>query len=82
MYWNYEGYADPTAGIVMSKMMKEYRQQQKKRYDDKSSRKIYVASRYTGNVDANVAAAITYCCRVIERGGYAGGEPSSVSTDT
>ena len=32
MYKNNEGYADPTAGSAMSRIMKEYRQKQKKRY--------------------------------------------------
>ena len=68
MYKNSEGYADPTAGSAMSQIMKEYRQKQKKRYADKNRRKIYVASRYAGDVDANVAAAITYCRRVIDDG--------------
>ena len=68
MYKNSEGYADPTAGSAMSQIMKEYRQKQKKRYADKNRRKIYVASRYAGDVDANVAAAITYCRRVIDEG--------------
>ena len=68
MFKNSEGYADPTAGSAMSRIMKEYRQKQKKRYADKNHRKIYVASRYAGDVDANVAAAITYCRRVIDEG--------------
>ena len=68
MFKNSEGYADPTAGSAMSQIMKEYRQKQKKRYADKNRRKIYVASRYAGDVDANVAAAITYCHRVIDAG--------------
>ena len=68
MYKNSEGYADPTAGSAMSQIMKEYRQKQKKRYADKNRRKIYVASRYAGDVDANVAAAITYCRCVIDDG--------------
>lgn len=68
MFKNSEGYADPTAGSAMSQIMKEYRQQQKKRYADKNRRKIYVASKYAGDVDANVAAAITYCRRVIDEG--------------
>ena len=68
MYKNSEGYADPTAGAAMSRIMKEYRQQQKKRYVDKNRRKIYVASRYAGDVDANVSAAVTYCRRVIDEG--------------
>ncbi len=68
MYKNSEGYADPTAGAAMSRIMKEYRQQQKKRYADKNRRKVYVASKYAGDVDANVAASITYCRRVIDAG--------------
>ena len=68
MFKNSEGYADPTAGAAMSQIMKEYRQQQKKRYADKNRRKIYVASRYAGDVDANVKAAIRYCRLVIDRG--------------
>lgn len=68
MYKNSEGYADPTAGSAMSQIMKEYRHKQKKRYADKNRRKIYVASRYAGNVDANITAAITYCRRVIDEG--------------
>ncbi len=68
MYKNSEGYADPTAGSAMSRIMKEYRQKQKKRYADKNRRKIYVASRYAGDVDANVAAAVTYCRHVIDEG--------------
>mgnify|MGYP002643585968 FL=1 len=68
MYKNSEGYADPTAGSAMSQIMKEYRQKQKKRYADKNRRKIYVASRYAGDVDANVAAAVTYCRHVIDEG--------------
>lgn len=67
-YKNSEGYADPTAGLAMSKIMKEYRQRQKKQYADKNRRKIYVASKYSGDVDANVAAAISYCRRVIDEG--------------
>ena len=68
MYKNNEGYADPTAGSAMSRIMKEYRQKQKKRYADKNRKKIYVASKYAGDVDTNVASAITYCRRVSDEG--------------
>ena len=67
-YRNSEGYADPTAGLAMSRVMKEYRQKQKKQFADKNRRKIYVASKYAGDVDGNVASAITYCRRVIDEG--------------
>lgn len=68
MFKNSEGYADPTAGSAISRIMREYRQKQKQRYADKNRKKIYVASRYAGDVDANVAAAIGYCRRVIDEG--------------
>ena len=68
MYRNSEGYADPTAGAAMRQMMKEYRQQQKQHYADKNRRKVYVASRYAGNVEANVKAATRYCRLVIDQG--------------
>ena len=68
MYRNSEGYADPTAGTAMRQMIKEYRQQQKQHYADKNRRKVYVASRYAGNVEANVKAATRYCRLVIDRG--------------
>ena len=68
MFRNKEGYADPTAGLAMSRFMKEYREQQKKRYADKNRRKVYVASKYAGNVDVNIAAAVSYCRRVIDEG--------------
>lgn len=68
MYRNSEGYADPTAGAVLSRMMKEFRQEQKRRYADKNRKKVYVASKYAGDIDANVAAAIDYCRKVIHDG--------------
>lgn len=68
MYKNSEGYSDPTAGWAMSRIMKEYRQEQKKRYADKNRKKIYVASKYAGDVEKNVAATIRYCRRVIDDG--------------
>ena len=68
MYRNSEGYADPTAETAMRQMIKEYRQQQKQHYADKNRRKVYVASRYAGNVEANVKAATRYCRLVIDRG--------------
>lgn len=68
IYKNAEGYADPTAGIAMSRMMKEYRQKQKRRYADKNRRKVYVASKYAGDVRTNARDAIRYCRYVIAEG--------------
>lgn len=68
MHKNSEGYADPTAGLAMGRVIKECREQQKRRFANKNRTKIYVASRYAGEVEANVAAAIRYCRYVIEAG--------------
>ena len=67
-YRNSEGYADPTAGLAMSRVMKEYKQKQKKQFADKNRRKIYVASRYAGDVERNTAFAVNCCRRVIDEG--------------
>ena len=70
MYKNSEGYSDPTAGAAMSSMMKEYRQIRKKVWqrqnEMKTRKKVYVASRYAGNVEENTAAALDYCRYVIK----------------
>lgn len=68
MYRNSEGYADPTAGAAMGRIMKEYRRKQKRLYADRNRAKVYVASKYAGDVDANVQAAIGYCRQAIARG--------------
>jgi hypothetical protein len=68
MYKNNEGYSDPTAGAAMSRIMKEYRQEQKKKYAEKNRRKVYVVSKYAGDVETNTAAAVVYCRRVIDAG--------------
>lgn len=68
MYRNSEGYSDPTAGMAMSRVMREYRQKQKRRFADRNRRKIYVASKYAGDTEKNTKAAIAYCRRVIDSG--------------
>lgn len=68
MHRNSEGYADPTAGKAMGQVMKEYRERQKRLFADKNRTRIYVASPYAGDVEANVTAAIRYCRHVIEAG--------------
>ncbi|NCC16784.1 MAG: hypothetical protein EOM28_10615 [Clostridia bacterium] len=72
MYKNTAGYADPTAGEAMSRVMREYKKKQreiwKKQYELKNRPKVYVVSKYAGDVKNNVADAITYCRFVIEKG--------------
>ena len=36
---NTEGYADPTAGIAMSRMMRDYRQKQKQRFSNRNRKR-------------------------------------------
>ncbi len=57
MYRNNEGYADPTAAAAMGNLMREFRQEQRKRYEIKNRPKVYVASRYAGDVAQNAANA-------------------------
>lgn len=72
MYRNSEGYADPTAGVALGQIMKEYRQERRKTWKRenalKSRSKVYVVSRYAGNIDENVLAAIRYCRFAIDKG--------------
>jgi hypothetical protein len=71
MYRNTEGYSDPTAGKAVGNMMREYKDEQKKKwrrqYEIKNRPKVYVASKYAGDIDANVAAAVDYCKYVISQ---------------
>lgn len=61
MYKNNEGYADPTAGSAMSRIMKEYKQEQKKKYAVKNRPKVYVASRFAGDIGKNIKDAARAC---------------------
>lgn len=72
MYRNSEGYADPTAGAALGQIMKEYRQEHreawKRENEIKSRPKVYVVSRYAGDIENNVLSAIRYCKFVITKG--------------
>ncbi len=65
MYRNQSGCADPTAAAVMNKMMHEYRveqRQKQRRWKELKSRpRIYVVSKYAGDVAENVRKARRYC---------------------
>lgn len=65
MYKNSEGYADPTAGVAIGRVMKEYRKEHReiwrKQTELKERPKVYIVSRYAGDVENNVASAIRYC---------------------
>lgn len=57
MYRNAEHYPDPTAGRALSNVMKEYKNDQKRKYAIKQRPKVYVVSKYAGNISENVKAA-------------------------
>lgn len=71
MYKNHEGYSDPTAGAALGEIMKEYRQNRKKVWrkqaEIKARQKVYIVSRYAGDVDNNISNAIRYCRFAIEK---------------
>lgn len=71
MYRNSEGYADPTAGAALGNVIREERKERRnfnrKRMTITNRNKVYVVSRYAGDVEANVAAAIRYCKFAIEK---------------
>lgn len=72
MYRNYEGFPDPTAGLAMSHAMKEYRakrrQEWRKETEIKERPKVYIASRYAGDIPKNRNAAVSYCRAAVKRG--------------
>lgn len=71
MYKNSEGYPDPVAGAAMATIMKEYRQNQRRIYrkntEIKARPKVYIVSKYAGNIEQNTAAAVTYARYAIEK---------------
>lgn len=68
LWRNAEGYADPTAGAAMSKMMKEYRKKRRKMFGERQRRRVYIASPYAGNVRENIKNARRFCRQAVEEG--------------
>ena len=68
---NRSDHADPTFDAVMSKMMAEYRAEQRAIYrrqtEIKQRPKVYVVSPYAGDVSKNVEAARKYCRFVVSK---------------
>lgn len=71
-YRNYEGYSDPTAGMAVSLAMKDYRNKQKEKWrqeDEIRSRpKVYIASKYKGNIPVNTGNAVLACRFAVKKG--------------
>ena len=71
MYKNSEGYADPTAGVALGRVMKEYKKERReiwrRQTEIKERSKVYIVSRYAGDVENNVKNAIRYCRFAIDK---------------
>lgn len=71
MYRNSEGYPDPVAGEVMSKLMREYKQKQRQLYrknsEIKSRPMVYIVSKYAGDIEKNTVAAISFARFAIQQ---------------
>ena len=71
MYKNSEGYADPTAGVALGRVMKEYKKERReiwrRQTEIKERSKVYIVSRYAGDVENNVNNAIRYCRFAIDK---------------
>lgn len=65
-YKNAEGYPDPTACTALNHILRDDRKRQR---EIRHRPKIYVVSRYAGDVGGNIAAAIRCCQYVIRNGG-------------
>ena len=60
MYKNSSGYSDPTAGAAIGHVMRSERRKHRKRTAYQKVKKIYVASKYAGDVAANVEKAVWF----------------------
>lgn len=71
MYKNSEGYSDPTAGVALGRVMKEYKKERRevwcRQTEIKERSKVYIVSRYAGDVENNVKNAIRYCRFAIDK---------------
>lgn len=72
MYKNYEGFSDPTAGLAMSHVMREYREERRRTWqretEIKERSKAYIASKYAGDTEKNRIDAINYCRAAVKAG--------------
>ena len=72
MYRNSEGYADPTAGSALANVQREERKKEREsrqRIAAVSIRpKVYIVSRYAGDVERNTQDAIRFCRFAVRQG--------------
>ncbi len=71
MYRNSEGFSDPTAGKAISNAMREYQEKQRaiyrRRSEIKGRKKVYVISRFSGDIPEDVKKAQAYGRYVIRK---------------
>ena len=72
MYKNSEGFRDPTAGAAISHAMKEFREKRKAAWEHetavKERKKVYIVSKYAGDIEQNKQDAICFCRAAIKAG--------------
>ena len=61
MYRNAEGYADPTAGAAFANIGHEISEEKRRVRGIKRRRKVYVVSKFAGDIPNNVKLARRYC---------------------
>ena len=71
MMKNGSGYNDPTASLAIGNVMREYKRKQRAEWQRKDEIKcrtrVYIASRYAGNIEENTAAARRYCRFAVDK---------------
>jgi hypothetical protein len=71
-YRNHEGFSDPTAGMAVSLAMRDYRRKQKEKWrretEIKTRPRVYIVSKYKGNVPVNTGNAVLACRFAVEKG--------------
>ena len=68
---NGSGYNDPTASRALGNVIREYKKNQRaewqRRDEIKSRTRVYIVSRYAGNIEENTDAARRYCRFAVDK---------------
>ena len=71
MMKNGSGYNDPTASLALGNVIREYKKNQRaewqRRDEIKSRTRVYIVSRYAGNIEENTDAARRYCRFAVDK---------------
>lgn len=66
MYRNDKGYSDPTAGVALSNVCRDVKRERRKRNTIKQRPKVYVVSKFSGDIKSNMKYAAK-CCRFVAK---------------